>query len=128
MTFYITCISTLFIGIICFFRGDFNFTTNYSGVISLFLIAIISTILALMSLIKGIKIIGPSIASILNTLEPILSILLGILILKEPITIFIVIGSLLVILSIIIITLDNNCYCEKNQSQALVDLRKEETL
>lgn len=108
MTFYITLISSFCIGIMCLFRGDFYFKTNFSGVISLISIALISTVISLITLIKGIKIVGPSIASILNTLEPILSIILGIIILKEPVTINIVIGTILVLLSVIIITLDKN--------------------
>ncbi|WP_027623139.1 DMT family transporter [Clostridium lundense] len=108
MTFYITLISSFCIGIMCLFRGDFYFKTDILGVVSLILIGLISTVISLMTLIEGIKIVGPSVASILNTLEPILSIILGIVILKEPITINIVIGTILVLLSVIIITLDKN--------------------
>lgn len=108
MTFYITLISSICIGIMCLFRGDFNFVINFSGIVSLFSIAIISTVISLMALIKGIKMVGPSVASILNTLEPILSIILGIILLNEPININIVIGTILVLLSVIVITLDKN--------------------
>jgi len=41
---------------------------------------------ALMAFIQGVKIIGPSKASIISTLEPIISLILGLLILKESIS------------------------------------------
>lgn len=78
---------------------NFNFyiTSSILG------ISIISTILSTILFIKALKIIGASSTSILATCEPIVSIIMGILLFKEPLTISLVIGTILILFSVIIL-------------------------
>lgn len=68
------------------------------------IIAFFTSIMAVILLQTGIKMIGASTASILSTFEPIVGIILGVLILNETITIRIIVGVILVMFSVIILT------------------------
>ena len=57
-----------------------------------------------MAFLEGVRLIGPSKASILSTIEPIVSLILGIIILGEPISSRIIIGSIMIVLSVVILT------------------------
>ncbi|KGM98269.1 membrane protein [Clostridium novyi A str. 4552] len=66
-------------------------------------ISIISTITSTILFIKALKIIGASSTSILATCEPIVSIIMGILLFKEKLTLAIIFGTILILLSVIIL-------------------------
>lgn len=103
ITFYISVISFLTASFLGISTKGLNFHFSYYSLVCVILLAFISTVLALTLFLKGVKIIGPSNASILNTLEPIVSLILGILILKESITVGIVVGSIFVVASAVIL-------------------------
>jgi len=65
------------------------------------LIAFISTVVALMAFLKGVKLIGPTNSAIFSALEPIVSLVLGVIILGESISFKIIIGSAIIILAMI---------------------------
>lgn len=74
------------------------------------LISFLTAVVATICIQNGVLIIGPSAASILSTFEPITGIVLGVMFLGETLTIRIVIGCILIIMSVILITLsENNC-------------------
>lgn len=104
LTFYIS----LFSGITILFGGlisnKINLNINFYSIVTILLIAFISTVIALMTFIKGVKLIGPSKASILSTLEPIVSVIFGYIILNESISLQMLIGGLLVLSSVVILT------------------------
>ncbi|MCY6371438.1 DMT family transporter [Clostridium ganghwense] len=104
-TFYVTLISAICIFIFGEFTVGIKLEISYYIAIDSLCIAIISTLLALVAFMKGIKIIGSSNASILSTFEPIVSVILGIIILKEEITFSIVIGTILIIFSVLVLTI-----------------------
>lgn len=81
---------------------NFNFTaiSCYIG------ISIISTITSMLLLLKAIKIIGVSSSSILGTFEPIVSIFLGALFLGENLSLALLIGSALILISTTILAKD----------------------
>jgi drug/metabolite transporter (DMT)-like permease len=106
MTFYVSLTSGVTILIFGVSTNNINFNIDYYGLVCILLLAFISTVVALMAFIQGVKIIGPSKASILSTLEPIVSLILGLLILKESISIQVVFGSIMIIASILILTTD----------------------
>lgn len=108
ITLYISAISSVCFFVACLFKNTIYFQVNFQTVFNLLCLSVFSTIIALMALVKGVKIIGPSTASILNTLEPILSIILGIVILNEDLTVNIAIGSILVLFAIIYLTICEN--------------------
>lgn len=105
MTFYLSIIS----GIIMFIMGEATHTMNLSLItpysfVCVLLLAFISTVVALMAFLKGVKLIGPANASILSTLEPVASLILGWLILKENITFRIALGCIFILISVFVLS------------------------
>lgn len=100
LTFYISCISAVVMFIAAITTSNFNMHISFYGLVSILLLAFISTVVALMTFLEGVRIIGPSKASIFSTLEPIVGLILGILLLGEPISARIIIGSILIVVSI----------------------------
>lgn len=67
-------------------------------------LSVISTIISIVLLLKAIELIGSGSASILGTFEAIISIILGILLLNEKLTFSLLIGSILIVISAILIS------------------------
>jgi len=101
MTFYISVISAIVGSATGIVTNSFNNPINFYGIISILLIAFISTVVALMAFIKGVKLIGPTNAAIFSALEPIVSLVLGVIVLGESISFKIIIGSTIIILAMI---------------------------
>jgi len=97
ITFYISLISAIVGGCIGVITDSFNSVINFYGIISILLIAFISTVVALMAFLKGVKLIGATNAAIFSALEPIVSLVLGVIVLGEPISFKIIIGSFIII-------------------------------
>ena len=105
LTFYLACTAALSIFIVGMINGQLDFNIKPYSFLASGGISLVSTVLALTMFLKGIKIIGPSSAAILSTLEPIVSIILGVVILSEQLSFTIVIGCVLILLSVIILTI-----------------------
>ncbi len=105
LTFYLAAIAALSLFIMGMINGQLDFNIKAYSYLASTGIALVSTVLALTMFLKGIKIIGPSSAAILSTLEPIVSIILGVLVLKEQLSFTIVMGCILILFSVIILTL-----------------------
>lgn len=106
ITMYVCAGST--IGMILYGLFDDSIILNFNlTAISCYLgISIISTITSMLLLLKAIKIIGVSSSSILGTFEPIVSILLGALFLGEKLSLALLIGSALILISTTILAKD----------------------
>ncbi|WP_298846228.1 DMT family transporter [Clostridium sp.] len=104
LTFYISCASAIVMFIAAKSTNNFNIHISFYALVAILLIAFISTVVALMAFLEGVRLIGPSKASILSTIEPIVSLILGIIILGEPISSRIIIGSIMIVLSVVILT------------------------
>lgn len=104
LTFYLASIAALVLFTVGMVSGGLDINLKPSVFLACAGIALVSTVLALTMFLKGIKIIGPSSAAILSTLEPIVSIVLGVLILKEQLSFSIVIGCVLILISVLILT------------------------
>jgi len=105
ITFYLSVVASIFLFIVGIFTDQlcFDFSANAWGMSVV--IAVFTSIIAVILMQAGIKIVGASTASILSTFEPIVGILLGVLILNERITIRIIMGCVLVVFSVIILAL-----------------------
>ncbi len=101
MTFYISIISAIVGSTTGIVTNSFNNPINFYGIISILLIAFISTVVALMAFLKGVKLIGPTNSAIFSALEPIVSLVLGVIILGESMSFNIIIGSTIIILAMI---------------------------
>lgn len=104
LTFYISCVASVVMFISAITTNNFDMHISFYALVSILLLAVISTVVALTAFLEGVRIIGPSKASIFSTIEPIVALLLGILILGEPISARIIIGSITIIASILILT------------------------
>ena len=104
LTFYISCASATFMFIAAESTNNFNINISFYALVAILLISFISTVVALMAFLEGVRLIGPSKASILSTIEPIVSLILGIIILGEPISFRIIFGSIMIVLSVVILT------------------------
>lgn len=103
MTFYVSILAagSQLIGGLS--TNTLKFNIEFYSLIAILLLAFISTVVALMAFLQGVKIIGSSNAAIFSTLEPIVSLILGVLILKEALTVRVVLGSMLIISSMILL-------------------------
>jgi drug/metabolite transporter (DMT)-like permease len=121
LTFYLSTAAVIYLLSTGIVTNNLSFNMqSYSWIISI-IIALLTSIIAVTLFQMGIKIIGPSNASILSTFEPIVSIILGVLILHENITIKILLGSIFIIMSVIIITISEkkNKSCNKHRTKKL---------
>jgi drug/metabolite transporter (DMT)-like permease len=84
------------------------FPRTYSGWVMVVAIALISTVLAIMTFFAGLKLIGPSKASTLSTLEPVVSVGLAILVLGEAVGPLQILGGLLILTAVLV------CSCQKD--------------
>ncbi|WBW98351.1 DMT family transporter [Oceanirhabdus sp. W0125-5] len=112
LTFYLSFIASIFLFIVGIFTKQLSFQISAKAWGLSVIIAFLTSIVAVILLQKGIKLIGASTASILSTFEPIVGILLGVLILNETITMRIILGGILVVFSVIILT-----FKEKNNKK-----------
>lgn len=103
MTFYVSLLAAFAQLIFGLSTNNLNFHIEFYSFIAILLLAFISTVVALMAFLQGVRVIGSSNAAIFSTLEPIVSLVLGVLILKEQLTFRIVLGSILIISSMIIL-------------------------
>ncbi|MEK6264299.1 MAG: DMT family transporter [Clostridium sp.] len=104
LTFYISCASAVVMFVSAITTNNFNMNISFYALVAILLLAFISTVVALTAFLEGVRIIGPSRASIFSTLEPIVALILGILILGEPVSVRIIIGSITIVTSIVILT------------------------
>jgi drug/metabolite transporter (DMT)-like permease len=74
-----------------------------SGWASVIAIALISTILAIVTFFAGLERVGPTNASTLSTVEPAVTVVLAAMVLGETISSFRIIGGMMIILAVIIL-------------------------
>jgi drug/metabolite transporter (DMT)-like permease len=83
--------------------GNFSFSLNLASISSIVGISLVSTIISIVLFIKALKIIGSSSTSILGTFEPIVSIIMGIILFGESLTIQIILGTILILASVVLL-------------------------
>lgn len=103
ITFYVSTGATLGMLIYGGLTNTIVTTLNFNLLLSYTSIAIISTIIAMLLLLKAIKKIGTASTSILGTFEPIVSVILGVILFGESLTISLIIGTCLILISTIIL-------------------------
>lgn len=106
------CLGMIVIGM---FNHSLSFELNLTLAGCYLGISTISTIASMILLMKAIVVIGPSSASILGTFEPIVSIILGIILLNENLSLSLILGTTLILISTIILTLDNKSDTANNK-------------
>ncbi len=104
LSFYFILHSVVLVLIPILIKKDFIVNISTSSAISVLFISLFSTAIAVIAFIEGVKRIGPSNAAMLNTMEPIVSVIAGILIFNEAFTLQISLGCISIVLAIFIIT------------------------
>lgn len=105
ISFYVSLAASITMLIAGISNGNLDLHLTIKAIIYITLLAIISTVVALMTFVQGVKIIGASKSAILGNLEPIVSLILSCIIFNDKLTVNIIAGSMLVILSIVILSL-----------------------
>lgn len=104
MTLILSLSSTIIMGVYGVTTNKIIFNLNIYSLLSIVLLSIISTVIALITFTEGVKLIGPINASILSNMEPLVGISLGVILLGESLNSSLILGSLLVLSSSVIIT------------------------
>jgi drug/metabolite transporter (DMT)-like permease len=100
-TVIITSAAVVF-GVIIAVQGA-SFPTTFFGWSSASALAVISTVLAVVTFLAGLERVGPVNAATLSTIEPVVTVILAALILGETITLLRIVGGLMIILAVIIL-------------------------
>ncbi|MDO5755123.1 MAG: EamA family transporter [Tissierellia bacterium] len=104
VTFYNCLMNSVFLTIYGMISGDFTLKLPPIVWGISFFVAVVTAILGVAFLQMGIMIVGPSTASILSTLEPITSVILGVFILHESADMKKIIACTLIFLSVILLS------------------------
>ena len=103
----------IFLGAACVY-GLLNLVFGFAppaepaGYVPILLIALISTVLAMWTFFAGMEKTGPSVASLVSTLEPVVTVLLSVLVLHEKLTWNVVLGGVLVMTALFITAKQEN--------------------
>lgn len=107
IVFYVSCFACIFFGIKAVIAKEMMLPPSLLAFGLVLTIAIFCTVVTLFLLTYGIKTLGASTASVLNMLEPVISLVAGMIIYKEAIATKGIIGCVLVILAGIAVAFDS---------------------
>lgn len=88
-------------------NGSLNFNIPLQGWLAALGIATASTAVAILTFFQGLKLVGPSRASIISTVEPVITALAAFLLFAERLTFIQVIGAGLVIAAVVLVQKEN---------------------
>lgn len=104
ITFYIAAFSSIYLFIAGIISSNLVFSMSIKGWIYSGLVAFFASFLANTFVPIGVKYVGPTVTSIVGMVEPITSVLLGILILSEPLTLKNAIACILIVVGVLTVT------------------------
>ncbi|MBR0470675.1 MAG: DMT family transporter, partial [Clostridia bacterium] len=108
LSFWLCLFSAVEIGVVAALMGKLSFTISRQGWLAEFMLALFSTVFALILFQKGLFLCGEVRASLLSTFEPITSVMVGIIAFNEKITLKIILGIVAILLSTIFLVIENN--------------------
>ena len=112
IVFYVSCFSSVFFGIKAVITNEMMLPPSPLALGLVMTTAILCTVVTLFLLTYGIKTLGASTASVLNMLEPVISLVSGMIIYNEAISAKGIIGCVLVILAGIAVAFDSRAYIQ----------------
>jgi drug/metabolite transporter (DMT)-like permease len=80
-----------------------HFPTTVTGWIAVFAIALVSTVLAIVTFFAGLKKIDPANASMISTLEPVVTVSLAVFVLGESVSIPKIIGGIMILVAVVLL-------------------------
>lgn len=105
LNFYLTIFASVYLFVFSAASGNLTFSLTPKGWIYTTLIAFFVSFLANTFIFISVKNAGPTITSIVGMLEPITSVVLGILILKEPVSYKIIVACILILAGVLVVTM-----------------------
>jgi drug/metabolite transporter (DMT)-like permease len=81
-----------------------KFPGTAAGWVSVFAIALVSTALAIVAFFAGLKRIDPANASMISTLEPVVTVALAIMVLGETMTLHKILGGMMIFAAVLLLT------------------------
>lgn len=105
LTFYVLLTSAIFflLNVVC--TTGFQVIPDFSSGISIFLLALLPTVISDLSLVLAIKYIGPTTTSVLGSMEPLTAVAIGVLVFDEPFGIRVIVGVSVILVAVILIIL-----------------------
>ncbi|MDO4736409.1 MAG: EamA family transporter [Bacteroidia bacterium] len=105
MTFYVSIACVFWTAVHSFTSADYNIQmiSSLSGWGWILFLAVVPTILSLVTLTIGLRTIGSTPVAIIGALEPLTAVVIGVLVFDESLTLRLVNGIVLILLSVIII-------------------------
>lgn len=103
LTFYLCLFASFILFVFCILTANLTLNISFLGWFLTFVLSILASLGGVTLLSIGIKIIGPQKAAIFSTFEPITSIITGKIIFHDKLSIRIIIGFLLIIISVMTI-------------------------
>lgn len=100
-------INTVCIGIFAIISNTFTLNIGIKGFAASFMVSVLSTMVGVALLQMSLQFIDSSTAAIMCTMEPLTSVLMGILVLLEPIGLLKLLGCIFIIAAVFIIAIDN---------------------
>jgi len=101
---YITGAASIALFFVNLLRGEINLNFPFTGWLYIILIAIFSTVIAVYTFFLGVERIGPAKASIISTIEPVVTISLAYILFQEKLSFLQIIGGILILYSIILLS------------------------
>ena len=104
-TFYLIAGSAISFVIAALIRGELHVPRDGAVWVNIFTLAIVSTVIAFSALIKGVSILGPVRTSIIATVEPFVTAVLGVVVLGSQFAASTIVGGILIGAAILVIEL-----------------------
>lgn len=99
---YVLASSAIFNFFRCLFSGNPLFTSNAEQFGYMMLLAVVCAFIAILCYCVGVRLIGPTNTSIINTFEPACACVFGYLFIGDEITVSMIIGGALIILAVLL--------------------------
>lgn len=115
ITFYLAIFASFYLFVTGMLSGNLVFKMTTKGWLFTILVAFFVSFLANTFIHIAVKYVGPTVTSIVGMFEPITSVILGILILNEPVTARNIIACILILAGVLIVTL------VKDKNENLID-------
>lgn len=104
-TFYLILGSTIAFVLAALIRGELHLPRDGVVWVNILVLAVVSTVIAFSALIKGVSILGPVRTSIIATVEPFFTAILGMIVLGSQFTMSTMLGGVLIGAAILVIEL-----------------------
>lgn len=104
-TFYLIAGSTIAFVLAALIRGELHVPRDGAVWVNILILALVSTVIAFSALIKGVSILGPVRTSIIATVEPFFTAILGMIVLGSQFTVSTMLGGVLIGAAILVIEL-----------------------